>query len=196
MHDGELTVEDLIQALQKFPKNWFVQMGVPNSDETAAIKGIFDCSEAYEYGGGLQYAFVQIEPISDIDYYDISIAGNVRMGGDGEWYNTKDTFRSVMGNFDSVVYRLNEKGDVEVIKYEECEDPNFWRIEEDEFNLEQYLDDKIKEASKERSIRLAEAKAANNLRDLIKSDIVLDTVFYYDGMLEALKEVKEKVRNV
>jgi len=114
----------------------------------------------------------------------------------GDVYDLQDEIKKLNNKLDDLTDEIKYlKEDMRSINKGTHKALKKW-IEEDEFNLEQYLDDKIKEANKERSIRLAEAKAANNLGDLIKSDIVLDTVFYYDGMLEALKEVKEKVRNV
>lgn len=104
-----LTVEECIEALSKFPKDWPIQLGLPNSDEACGIKGIFDCSES-EYGY-LKYAFVQIEPMTDLDLDELYEA-NVEMYGDRNWYNTKDTFSSIFNDLSKVEYKLSEKGEV------------------------------------------------------------------------------------
>ena len=109
-----LTVEELIEALNKFPKHWPVQLGLPNDDEGIGIKGIIDCSEADDFGR-LMYAFVQIEPMEDLDLYDLD-QGKVELYGDQKWYNTKDTFYSVFGDLSKVEYKLNEKGEIIIIE--------------------------------------------------------------------------------
>ena len=115
---SSLTNGELIEALSKFPKDWPVQLGLPNSDEACLIKGIFDCSES-EYGY-LKYAFVQIEPMTDLDL-DGLYEANVEMYGDRNWYNTKDTFYSVFNDLSKVKYKLSEKGEVIIT---ECKNKN------------------------------------------------------------------------
>lgn len=107
---GDLTVGDLIEALQQFPKDWSVCLGI--NEETVPIKGIMDCSESDEFGG-LHYAFVEIVAMEDLDlccFYE----GNVEMYGDSNWYNTKDTFRSVFGDLSHIEYKLNDKGEIRI----------------------------------------------------------------------------------
>ena len=106
---SSLTNGELIEALSKFPKDWPVQLGRPNSDEACGIKGVFDCSES-EYGYMI-YAFVQIEPMTDLDLDELE-EGNAEMYGDRNWYNTKDTFESVFNDLSKVKYKLDEKGKV------------------------------------------------------------------------------------
>lgn len=112
-----LTVRDLIEALKKFPKDWTIQVGIPNTDESTHIKGIFDCSET-DSMGYLQYCFVQIEPLDDMDEYDLA-HGGAKMGGDTEWYNTKETFETVDG-YSVVKYKLNDKGDIIIVDKKNC----------------------------------------------------------------------------
>ena len=104
-----LTCGEFIEALSKFPKDWPIQLGLPNSDEACLIKGIFDCSES-EYGY-LKYAFVQIEPMDDLDLDDLYEC-DVEMYGDRNWYNTENTFYSVFNDLSKVEYKLDEKGKV------------------------------------------------------------------------------------
>ena len=71
-----------------------------------------DCSESDEFGG-LHYAFVEIVAMEDLDlccFYE----GNVEMYGDSNWYNTKDTFRSVFGDLSHIEYKLNDKGEIRI----------------------------------------------------------------------------------
>ena len=87
-----------------------MQLGVPNTDESTYIKGVFDCSET-DSMGYLQYCFVQIEPLGDVDEYDLT-HNDVRMCGDREWYNTKDTFES----YDGIIkFKLDSKGNVVIV---------------------------------------------------------------------------------
>ena len=109
---------ELIEALSKFPKDWPVQLGLPNSDEACLIKGIFECSE-YDYGYPL-YEFIQIEPMIDLDV-DALEEGKVELYGDRVWYNTKDTFSSVFNDLSKVKYKLSEKGEVIIT---ECKNKN------------------------------------------------------------------------
>lgn len=115
---SSLTNGELIEVLSKFPKDWPVLLGLPHSDEACGIKGIFDCSES-EYGY-LKYAFVQIEPMTDLDLDELYEA-NVEMYGDQNWYNTKDTFTSVFNDLSKVKYKLSEKGEVIIT---ECKNKN------------------------------------------------------------------------
>lgn len=132
---GDLTVGDLIEALQQFPKDWSVCLGV--NEETVPIKGVMDCSESDDFGG-LHYAFVEIAAMEDLDlhcFYD----GNVEMYGDSNWYNTKDTFRSVFGDLSHIEYTLNDKGKIQIKECKNMKGENielhdindidgFWRI--------------------------------------------------------------------
>lgn len=106
---SSLTNGELIEALSKFPKDWPVQLGLPNSDEACLIKGIFECSE-YDYGYPL-YEFIQIEPMIDLDV-DALEEGKVELYGDRVWYNTKDTFRILFSDLSEVKYKLGEKGEI------------------------------------------------------------------------------------
>lgn len=128
---SSLTNGELIEALSKFPKDWPVQLGLPNSDEACLIKGIFECSE-YDYGYPL-YEFIQIEPMTDLDV-DALEEGKVELYGDRVWYNTKDTFFSVFNDLSKVKYKLDEKGKVIITecKNKECEDISLNDIDDTE----------------------------------------------------------------
>lgn len=123
-----LTVGDLIEALNKFPKDWQVCLGI--NEESVPIKGIMDVSESDGYGG-CYYKFVEIQHMEDLtidDFYD----GKIEMFGDSEWYNTKDTFRTVFGDLSHIEYVLDDDGKIHI---KECKN-----LKGEDINLEDITD--------------------------------------------------------